>query len=129
MKIIITEKQRDLLMVKGYSDFDKAIQNVLLEQVIKSSDEVDGHLPESIIDDIAEKHPKIADYLRDICKDGAGSVLDSWRKEVNNDEKEIVQIEDLIAISQWINNSVMNKNPRSVKVPPFVIELVRKLEE
>jgi len=126
MKLLITEKQRDYLMVKAsYSDFDKELLNVLMETALEQAEEKDGHLPNTIIDDI--KDEDIADVLKALVENGHMEGLNKWRKMVNNDKMKDIDFEDLMYIAQWIDGSKMNQNPPSVTVPDFVIELVKEL--
>jgi hypothetical protein len=126
MKIIITEDQYNKLVeYKKSMDFGFELTEASVASILDLGKHV--HLPQSFINDLSKRNPKMADIINTIVKEGPNKALDKWKKMVDNDKLKDVDFEDLLSISNWVDGSVTNKNPKDVKVPDFIIQLIKDL--
>jgi hypothetical protein len=83
------------------------------------------HLDVSIVNNIYKKHKNAGLFLKDMIKIGYEETWKMWRNKI--DYNGDIDYNDLSEISEWIKNSVTNKNDINEEPPNWIIDLVNKL--
>lgn len=109
------------------------INNILKEQYKKLEkifdDLVNKHIDINIIDKIRIKHPIVADFLTDMISIGYEKTWEKYNKVFNKKRYLLDKYDfnDISEISNWIKNSVTNKNFIVDEPPQYIYDIIKTL--